>query len=90
MTAVQQRMCAATVARFACIMHASVFLILLFPLVDVNDFYTLCTNILDLYMLCMCNKTHTHTHPYQFYGPLDFVQDYPGEPVPETIWILLN
>jgi len=31
--------------------------------------------------------THTHTHP--FYGPLDFVQDYPGKPVPEPIWILL-
>ena len=27
--------------------------------------------------------THTHTHP--FYGPLDFVQDYPSEPVPEPI-----
>jgi len=23
----------------------------------------------------------SHTHP--FYGPLDFVLDYPGEPVPE-------
>ena len=27
----------------------------------------------------------THTH-----GPLDFVRDYLGEPVPEPIWILLN
>jgi len=32
--------------------------------------------------------THTRTHP--FYGPLDFVQDYSGEPVPEPIWILLK
>ena len=27
-------------------------------------------------------------HP--FYGPLDFVRDYPGEPVPEPFWILLK
>jgi len=26
-------------------------------------------------------RTHTHTQP--FYGSLDFVQDNPGEPVPE-------
>ena len=31
-------------------------------------------------------ELHIHTHP--FYGPLDFVRDYPGEPVPELIWIL--
>jgi len=30
-----------------------------------------------------------HTHN-PFYGPLDFVQDYPGEPAPEPIWILLK
>jgi len=30
----------------------------------------------------------THTHP--FYGSLDFVWDYPSEPVPEPIWILLK
>ena len=45
----------------------------------------------------LCNQTHyfclytphtTHTHP--FYDPLDFVQDYPGEQVPEPIWILLK
>jgi len=30
----------------------------------------------------------THAHP--FYGPLDFVWDYPGEPLPEPIWILLK
>ena len=29
-----------------------------------------------------------HTHP--FYGPLDFVWDYLGEPVPEAVWILLK
>ena len=29
-----------------------------------------------------------HTHP--FYRPLHFVQDYPGEPVPKPIWILLK
>jgi len=32
-------------------------------------------------------RTHTHTHTYThtqlFYGSLDFVQDNPGEPVPE-------
>jgi len=27
---------------------------------------------------------YTHTHP--FYGPLDFVQDYLVEPVPEPVW----
>jgi len=32
--------------------------------------------------------THTHIHP--FYGPLDFVQDYPVESVPEPILILLK
>jgi len=32
---------------------------------------------------------NTHTHP--FYGPLDFVRDYPVEPLPEEpIWILLK
>jgi len=31
--------------------------------------------------------TATHT---SFYGPLDFVQDYPGELVPEQIWTLLK
>jgi len=31
-----------------------------------------------------CTKMHTtHTHTYLFYGHLDFVWDYPGEPVPE-------
>jgi len=29
-------------------------------------------------------------YAYPFYNPLDFVQDYPGEPVPEPIWILLK
>jgi len=33
--------------------------------------------------------THTHTQR-SFYDPLDFVWDYPGEPVPEPIWILLK
>jgi len=32
--------------------------------------------------------TQTHTHP--FYGPLDFVWDYMGEPVLKPIWILLK
>jgi len=32
--------------------------------------------------------SYIYTHP--FYGPLDFVQDYPGEPVPKPIWILLK
>jgi len=31
---------------------------------------------------------HTYIHP--FYGSLDFVQDYLGQPVPEPIWILLK
>jgi len=31
---------------------------------------------------------YTYIHP--FYGPLDFVRDYPGEPIPEPIWILLK
>jgi len=31
-------------------------------------------------------QMHACTHPS--YGPLDFVWDYPGEPVPEPIWIL--
>ena len=38
-----------------------------------------------------CNYyTHTHMHTPPFYGPLDFVRDYPGKPVPEPIWILLK
>jgi len=32
----------------------------------------------------MIQQTHS------FYVPLDFVQNYPGEPVPEPIWILLK
>jgi len=31
---------------------------------------------------------HTHTHTFDCL--LDFVRDYPGEPVPEPIWILLE
>ena len=34
------------------------------------------------------NLAKTHTHP--LYGLLDPVWDYPGEPVPESIWILLK
>jgi len=33
----------------------------------------------------MVQQTHT-----LLYGSLDFVQDYPREPVPEPIWILLE
>jgi len=35
-------------------------------------------------------NTHTHTHTHLLYGSLEFVRDYPGEPVPEPIWILLE
>jgi len=28
-------------------------------------------------------RTHARTHAQPFYGSLDFVRDYPGEPVPE-------
>jgi len=31
-----------------------------------------------------------HTYVRPFYGPLDFVRDYLGEPVQEPIWILLK
>jgi len=31
----------------------------------------------------MSPETHTYTHSQLFYGSLDFVQDNPGEPVPE-------
>jgi len=34
--------------------------------------------------------THTHKHIYPFYSSLDFVRDYPGEPISEPIWILLK
>ena len=33
-------------------------------------------------------KTHTHTH--LFYSSLDLVWEYPGDLVPEPIWILLK
>jgi len=43
----------------------------------------------SLNMLYMTKYAHTHTHRQNpFYGPPDFVRDYPGEPVPEPIWIL--
>ena len=29
-------------------------------------------------------RTHAHTHTQPFSALLDFVQDYPGEPVPES------
>jgi len=35
-----------------------------------------------------CYRPHEHTYP--FYSPLDCVQDYPDEMVPEPIWILLK
>jgi len=35
-------------------------------------------------------QIHTHTHAHPFYGPVDFVRDYPGELVSEPIWILLK
>jgi len=33
---------------------------------------------------------HTRTHTHPFYSPMDFVWDYPGETVPEPIWIILK
>jgi len=42
-----------------------------------------CTMILSRYEVL-------HTYMILFYGPLDFVWDYLGEPVPEPIWILLK
>jgi len=36
------------------------------------------------------NFTLQDTHTCPFYSPLDFVQDYPGELVPEPMWILLK
>jgi len=39
---------------------------------------------------CVHARTHTYTHTHPFYGPLDSVRDYPGEPVPEPICILLK
>jgi len=36
-----------------------------------------------------CTQTHKHTYT-SVYGPLDFDRDYPGEPVPAPIWILLK
>jgi len=37
-------------------------------------------------------RTHAcaHTCTHLFYGPLDFVRDYPVKPIPEPIWILLK
>jgi len=37
---------------------------------------------------CTSTCTNTYTHP--FYGPLDSVRDYPDDPVPKPIWILLK
>ena len=34
--------------------------------------------------------THTHTHTHSFYSSVDFVRDYPCEPVPEPLSILLK
>jgi len=44
-----------------------------------------CTVLSDTVVWFLVSDTHTHP----FYGRLDFVHDYRGEPVPETIWILL-
>jgi len=35
-----------------------------------------------------CCFTHTFTHTQPFYGSVDFVQDNPGEPVPEETFLL--
>jgi len=48
------------------------------------------TSSCELYAVSKVLVTHTHTHARTFYGPLDIVRDYPGEPVPELIWILLK
>ena len=43
------------------------------------------------WMLCsLLSLAVVHAHTHLFRGPLDFVWDYPGEPVPEPIWILLK
>ena len=34
--------------------------------------------------------THTVTHTHTFYSPLNYIQDYPGEPAPEPIYISLK
>jgi len=36
---------------------------------------------IGLSLVCESKNVMLHTHP--FYGPLDFVRDYLGEPVPE-------
>jgi len=38
----------------------------------------------------LITKSSSNTHIQPFYGPLDFVRDYPGEPGPEPICILLK
>jgi len=53
---------------------------------------TLWQTKVDIFLNAQSRCTHacTLTHPHPLYGPLDFVQDYPGEPVPEPIGILLK
>ena len=35
-------------------------------------------------------SVYQQNNAHLFYSPLDFVWDYPGEPAPEPIWILLS
>jgi len=37
-----------------------------------------------------CTHALTHAHTHLFYGPLNFVQNYLGESIPEPIWVLLK
>ena len=38
----------------------------------------------EIWPLTCLTHTHTHIHTQPFYGSLDFVQDNPGEPIPES------
>jgi len=42
----------------------------------------------EVHCISQCTCMHAHTHTHTVNGPLNFVQDYPGEPVPQPIWIL--
>jgi len=42
------------------------------------------------YHFSSVHETRIRTQKHPFYGPLDFVRDYPGKLLPEPMWILLK
>ena len=52
-------------------------------LIQIHLETTIKTKVAEMARQIKIQQYHTHTHTQPFYGSVEFVQDNPGEPVPE-------